>query len=176
MFQSPHCRGSPFGIKDRECRLMRLEALVSIPSLSGQSVRRSRKSLTKRRCRGFNPLTVGAVRSARCESVATAMTWPQFQSPHCRGSPFGQSTLQICQWYALWFQSPHCRGSPFGVSRHTALRRRRNHVSIPSLSGQSVRQRYTTVPSRGAVLVSIPSLSGQSVRPRSMWCWKMRRA
>ena len=65
---------------------------------------------------GFNPLTVGAVRSAEIASPPPNFLQMAFQSPHCRGSPFGwvkdESRLG---GYTPWFQSPHCRGSPFGT-------------------------------------------------------------
>ena len=61
-FQSPHYRGSPFGVGVAVDRLTICP--VSIPSLSGQSVR---------------PVDSGFMTGFPCV----------FQSPHYRGSPFG---------------------------------------------------------------------------------------
>ena len=115
----------------------------------------------------FNPLTVGAVRSAHRTVRHSHPLIFSFQSPHCRGSPFGTPFVRLALTELLGFQSPHCRGSPFGresafaytggeplmfQSPHcrgspfgTAAQRRSKAnmgggVSIPSLSGQSVRR------------------------------------
>ena len=112
---------------------------VSIPSLSGQSVRpeaSSRPSMVARL--SFNPLTVGAVRSAQTQPSISPTSSMSFQSPHCRGSPFGKDSsldrssilrsfnpltvgavrsAKHSNWIdpdSIAFQSPHCRGSPFG--------------------------------------------------------------
>ena len=117
----------------------------------------------------FNPLTIGAGRSAleqRTNTNENAFNYVSipslsgqaarlehtfnhprdiigmFQSPHYRGRPLG--TVVWHQQYVKGvdlFQSPHYRGRPLGGRSSSISIGRPYCVSIPSLSGQAARQR-----------------------------------
>ena len=111
VFQSPHYRGSPFGI---------ISTGVDLGAVAG----------------GFNPLTIGAVRSASARLRPPRQRQHLFQSPHYRGSPFGLVSGTVPTTAGGWkFQSPHYRGSPFGIAAPAAPGSKRKAFQSPHYRG-----------------------------------------
>ena len=123
---------------------------VSIPSVSGQLVR-------------VGVLVAGKAGAGKpSPSIQTPLA---FQSPRCRGSRCGIRNVGLPTTTMPPFQSPRCRGSRCGLRKNRWIRGNfATMVSIPSVSGQLVREgdRFTNAFWR--VYVSIPSVSGQLVR------------
>ena len=89
---------------------------------------------------GFNPLTIGAVRSAKRKLATACVRTATFQSPHYRGSPFGKFYARCEKVVVDMRFNPLTIGAVRSAYKVAcALGKRHPGVSIPSLSGQSVR-------------------------------------
>ena len=115
-FQSPHYRGSPLGFAQRCCA--------------------SNRSTSK----GFNPLTIGAGRSAQTPVSLAEKPKTRFQSPHYRGRPLGGRVSGSRIRNKIRSFNPLTIGAGRSAMSKGALDSGRLAiVSIPSLSGQAAR-------------------------------------
>ena len=112
-FQSPRCRGSRCGDGDFGRRSSPHRS-VSIPSVSGQSVRATARAGMSGRGSEYVsiPSVSGqSVREILC-SILDGFAGVEFQSPRCRGIRCGYRILRGRRDSTrILFQSPRCRGS-----------------------------------------------------------------